>query len=115
MGILSLSSKERRRLEILSQVRDGKVSVVQAALVLGISERQAWRLKRRYVDGGDAGLAHRLRGRASNRKTDQAARAAILKLYRAKYAGFGPTLACEYLAAEDQQVISADALGRWLR
>lgn len=82
--------------------------------MLGISERQAWRLKRRYASGGDAGLAHKLRGRASNRKTDDAARAAILKLYRAKYAGFGPTLACEYLSAEDGRVVSPDALGRWL-
>jgi transposase InsO family protein len=114
MGTLSLSQKERRRLEVLSRVRDGGMSVAQAARVLAISERQAWRLKRRYAAAGDAGLAHKLRGRASNRKTDDAARAAILKLYRAKYAGFGPTLACEYLAAEDARVVSADTLGRWL-
>lgn len=89
--------------------------MAEAARLLGVSERQAWRLKRRYAACGDAGLAHGLRGRASNRKTDDAARAAILKLYRAKYAGFGPTLACEYLAAEDGRVVSPDALGRWLR
>jgi transposase len=115
MGTLSLSSKERRRLEVLSKVRDGEVSVAEAARALGVSERQAWRLKRRYASDGDAGLAHKLRGRASDRKTDEASRAAILKLYREKYAGFGPTLACEYLASEDGRVVSADALGRWLR
>jgi len=109
-----LSQKERRRLEVLSRVRDEGMSVAEAARRLGVSERQAWRLKRRYAKGGDAGLAHGLRGRASNRKTADATRAAILKLYRAKYAGFGPTLACEYLAAEDGRVVSADALGRWL-
>ena len=109
-----LSLKERRRLEVLSGVRDGKVSVAEAARRLGVSERQAWRLKRRYALSGDAGLMHRLRGRASNRKTDDAARSAILGLYRAKYAGFGPTLACEYLAAEDGHEVSPDALGRWL-
>jgi len=81
----------------------------------GVSERQAWRLKRRYAAGGDAGLVHRLRGRASNRRTDGATRAAVLKLYRAKYPGFGPTLACEYLAADDRVSVSADTLGRWLR
>jgi transposase len=115
MGTLSLSSKERRRLEVLSRVRDGEVSVAEAARLLEISQRQAWRLKRRYASRGDAGLAHGLRGRASNRKIDDGTRTAILKLYRARYAGFGPTLACEYLAAEDGRVVSPDALGRWLR
>jgi transposase len=93
MGTLLLSQKERRRREILSRVQDGELSVAEASGMLGISERQGWRLKRRHFKGGDAGLAHGLRGRASNRKTDAATRAAILKLYRAKYAGFGPTLA----------------------
>lgn len=110
-----MSVKERRRLEVLSQVQDGELSVAEAARLLEISERQAWRLKRRYATAGDAGLAHGLRGRASNRTTDAAARAAVLKLYREKYAGFGPTLACEYLAAEDGRVLSPDTLGRWLR
>ena len=110
-----LSPKERRRLEVLSRVRDGDLSVAQAAELLGVSERQAWRLNRRYTSGGDAGLAHGLRGRASNHKTDEAARLAVLKIYRAKYAGFGPTLACEYLAQEDGWELSADTLGRWLR
>ena len=115
MGNLTLSVKERRRLDVLGRVRDGLVSVAAAAEQLGVSERQAWRLKRRYAAGGDAGLVHRLRGRASNRKTDAGVRAAVLKLYRAKYPGFGPTLACEYLAADDGRAVSADTLGRWLR
>lgn len=114
MGNLTLSVKERRRLDVLGRVRDGLLSVAAAAELLGVSERQAWRLKRRFAAGGDAGLVHRLRGRASNRKTDDATRAAVLKLYRARYAGFGPTLACEYLA-KDGHDVSADTLGRWLR
>ena len=115
MGILLLSDKERVRLGIMSQVCEGVVSVAEAARVLGVSERQCWRLKVRYAKDGDAGLVHGLRGRASNRKTSVASRSAILKVYREKYAGFGPTLACEYLAAEDGHVVSADALSRWLR
>ncbi len=115
MGSLSLNQNERRRLEMLKRVVEGTLSVAEGARLIGVSERQAWRLKRRYAARGDAGLAHGLRGRASNRKTSDAKKASILKLYRSKYAGFGPTLACEYLAAEDGQGVSADALGRWLR
>ena len=110
-----MSVVERRRLEVFSRVRDGGFSVVEAARLLGISERQAWRLKARYAREGDVGLVHRLRGQPSNRKTDDAVRSAVLKLYRAKYAGWGPTLACEYLTKEDGQVVGRDTLLRWLR
>jgi len=48
-----MSAKERRRVEVMSRVRDGQVSVAVAAGLLGMSERQAWRLKRRYAAGGD--------------------------------------------------------------
>ena len=109
-----MSVKERRRVEILSRVRDGVLSLRLAAEQMGVSERQAWRLKHRYAKDQDAGLVHGLRGRVSNNRSAAAKRSAILKLYREKYAGFGPTLACEYLAKDGQEV-SHDALGRWLR
>jgi len=111
-----MSAKERRRVEVMSRVRDGQVSVAVAAGLLGVSERQAWRLKQRYATGGDGGLVHTLRGRASNNKTAGAARSAVLKAYRLKYAGFGPTLACEYLLKDGgHAAVSHDTLGRWLR
>src|SRR4051794_11450499 len=95
---LSMSRKERSRLEVLSRVKGGEITLARAAGLLGVSERQAGRVYRRYRDEGDAGLVHRLRGKPSNRKTDGAARQAVLKLYREKYHDFGPTLAAEKLA-----------------
>src|SRR5690349_3028713 len=115
MGELRMSAKERRRLEVLGRARDGLLSVRAAAEQLGVSERQAWRLKRRLAAEGDAGLVHRARGRAPNNKTGGATRAAVLAAYRAKYAGFGPTLAAEYLARDDGLAVAHDTLGRWLR
>src|SRR5918997_1224048 len=105
MGALTMSVTERRRLGVFGRVRDGELSVAGAAALLGVSERQAWRLKARYARDGDGGLVHRLRGRASNRKTADAVRSAVLKLYRAKYCGWGPTLACEYLATGDGRAV----------
>jgi hypothetical protein len=37
-----------------------------------------------------------------------------MKLYRAKYADFGPTLACEKLAEEDKIVVAVRTLREWL-
>ena len=109
-----MTRKERSRLEVLSRVRDGQLKLPEAARLMGVSYRQAKRIKADYLRHGDAGLVHGLRGRAGNRKTDESARAAVLGAYRAKYAGFGPTLACEYLA-KDGLVVSHDTLWRWLR
>ncbi len=110
-----MSDGERRRVETFGRVRDGQMSVAAAAIALGVSERQAWRLKARYVAGGDGELVHGLRGKPSNRKADASSRSAVLKPCREKYAGWGPTLACEYLAREDDWEVSHDTLGRWLR
>jgi hypothetical protein len=70
MGALAMSVKERRRLEVFGRVGEGAISVAKAAELLGLSERQAWRVKARYRGGRDAGLVHRLRGRPSNRRAD---------------------------------------------
>ena len=113
-----MSGKERRRLEVFARVRDGVLTLSEAADLLGMGYRQARRLRQRYMRDGDEGLVHKLRGRRSNRKTADATRLAVLKLYREKYAGFGPTLACEYLAKEKSVVpkaVSHDTLLRWLR
>src|SRR5687767_13696281 len=115
MGTLAMNRKERARVAAFARVRDGGLTVAAAARELGLSPRQARRAWKRYVAAGDAGLVHRLRGRTSNHAGDADGRAAALRLYRARYAGFGPTLAAEYLARDDGLAVTHDTLGRWLR
>ena len=69
-----MSVKERRRLTVLSQVKDGRLSLTAAAELLELSERQAWRVWARYRREGDAGLVHGLRGRPGNRGCDASLR-----------------------------------------
>ena len=95
-----MSGKERIRLEALSRVRRGELSVVAAAELMGLSVRQARRVWKRFGAAGDAGLVHGLRGRASNHRLSQPTRDRIVKRHQERYADFGPTLACEKLAAE---------------
>ena len=104
MERLEMSHKERRRLEVLNRVKRGTLSLVKAAELLQLSYRQAKRVYRRYRRQGDRGLVHRLRGRRSNRRADEAERRKILQRYRDKYADFGPTLASEYLAKDGMKV-----------
>lgn len=91
------------------------MSLSQGASKLGISYRQMRRVRRRHAEGGDGGLVHRSRGKASNRKTDPAVRQRVLTLCRERYGGFGPTLIGEYLMTLDEPVaLSHDTVRRWL-
>jgi len=60
-----MSAKERVRLEALGRVNRQELTVVESADLMGLSVRQARRVWKRYQEEGDAGLLHRLRGRAS--------------------------------------------------
>jgi transposase len=65
--ILTMSTKERKRLKVLSEHEGGKLTVVESAEILGISERQTYRIISRYKKSGDSGVIHLLRGSKSNR------------------------------------------------
>ena len=114
MEALTMSKRERRRLELFSRVRDGELTLVKASELLQLSYRQAKRSYGRYRSEGDRGVVHRLRGRASNRGVDPGKKARIWGLYREKYADFGPTLSCEYLAKEDELNVGVETLRQWL-
>src|SRR2546426_9225686 len=62
-----MSSRELRRVEVLSRVKSKELKLVDAAALLEVSYRQAKRLWRRYRCAGAAGLKHRNVGRASAR------------------------------------------------
>jgi hypothetical protein len=57
---------ERDRLEVFGRVKRGEPKVAAAAGLLGLSVRQGRRVWERFKGSGAAGLAHGLRGRASN-------------------------------------------------
>lgn len=108
-----MSGKERRRLELFHQVKERKLSVSQAGRMLGLSERQARRIWKRYVEQGDAGLLHGLRGRAGNAGKAEL-RVEALALYREKYQGFGAAHAAE-LMGEEEIKVPRQTLWRWLK
>jgi transposase len=114
MEIISMSRKERRRLEAFCRVKMGGLSLVAASEMLGLSYRQTKRAWARYKEQGDAGLVHRLRGRASNRRSLEQTKQVTLTLYSERYADYGPTLAAECLAKDDGITVAVTTLRRWL-
>ncbi len=114
MGKLRLSRKERLRLEILSKVRKGGISLAKATELLGVSYRQVLRIWQRFGAEGSLGLKHGLRDRPSNRQIEPGRRERVLELYQANYGDFGPTLALEYLRKVDGEDLSKETLRGWL-
>jgi transposase len=109
METLTMSREERNRMTIMAGVKGKELTQVQAAELMGLGYRQVKRIWRRYQAEGDAGLIHRLRGRAGLRRKVPAVRAQVL----ARYADFGPTLLAEELAKEGLEV-DHDTVRRWL-
>lgn len=109
-----MNEKERARLVVLSRVSEEKLTVAKAAGLMAVSERQAWRVYKRFTAKGAAGLVHGLRGKPSNRSSKKEVRERALLLYQASYAGFGPTLASEKLAEDQGLEVDHETLRRWL-
>ena len=93
-----MSQKEANRAQILELLKEHKISQQEASKRMGITTRQVRRLTKRYQASGLAGLASKKRGRASNRRLDEAVRSTAIELIGTHYRDFGPMLAHEKLA-----------------
>ena len=114
MGWVTMSEREIRRVEVLTEVTKGTLTASSAALVLDMSERQVWRLLRRYRDGGGGAILHRGRGRPSNRRLGNGVRELALELIRTRYRDFGPTLVAETLREKHDIQVSRETLRHWM-
>ena len=63
-----MSVKELRRVSVIRQTMEKKLTQVKAGTLLGLTTRHIRRLIARVEQAGDQGLAHRGRGKPSNRR-----------------------------------------------
>jgi hypothetical protein len=114
--MLTLSQRDRDRLAVLSQVRDGLVSAARGAELVGLSLRQFRRLRRRYETEGDGAVIHGLRGRRSNRAAAAERRARVLaRAQEPVFCDFGPTLLAEHLSRDPELgAQNPHTLRRWM-
>lgn len=116
--VLTMSQKERERLSVLSRLIKREVTCIEAAESLGITKRQIYRIRDRYVRDGDEGLVHRLRGSTSNFGCGYALRKRLLDLYRERYSDYGPKLFAEMIldhhASSFKRIPDHETIRRWL-
>ena len=114
MGLIAMSERDLQRIEVLSKVIAGRMTLVSAARVLELSTRQVRRLLERISTGGAASIRHKAIGRPSNNRINDGVRDYAVTLVRERYADFGPTLAAEKLAERDGLTVSRETLRQWM-
>jgi len=109
-----MSEPEVERLVVVRRVLDKELTQALGAQQLGLSVRQLRRLCTAVREQGQGALISKRRGQASNRRTPEERRRAIMELVHQHYPDFGPQLASEYLQSQHQQRISAETLRGWM-
>jgi transposase len=82
-----LTMKDQQRIEAMQALMDSRLSVAQAAQVLGLGERQVRRVRASAGEDGLAGLLHGNRGREPANKSGDRLWQRVLKLAREQYQG----------------------------
>ena len=108
MTVRLMSDGELKRLEVLRDLDQKRLTSEAAAQLLGLERRQVFRLLKAYRAEGAAGLVSKRRGRPSNRRQPAALRATALAIIRERYWDFSPTLAAEKLSQQHGIVVSRE-------
>ncbi len=113
--MITLTMKDEKRLDIIQRVYRSELTVGQAALVMGLSERQCYRVKARVGKAGAKGVVHGNRGRPCKRKIKDKTVRRILELARGKYQGFNDHHLTEKLKEQESIELSREKVRRILR
>ena len=111
---LTLSAKEQSRLQILNGVLERYWSMREAAPLLGVSERQGWRLLVAYRKEGARGLVHKNRGRVPPNATPETIQQQVVALTQERYEGINHTQLTELLAEREGLMLSRPTVRRIL-
>ena len=111
----TLTMKDEKRIKIIERVFQGELTVIQAALVMGVSERQCYRVKARVKKSGAKGVVHGNRGRPSKRKIKEQTVKRIIELAQGKYKDFNDHHLTDKLESEEKIELSREKVRRILR
>jgi len=114
-GQLLMGQTDRDRLVALKKAEKRLITQREAAAELRLSVRQVQRLLDGLKEQGDKAVVHGLRGKPSSRRIDESIEQEAVKILSAPvYAGFGPTLAAEYLANRHGIEVSKETVRQWM-
>jgi transposase len=112
---ITMTEKDQQRAHVLTCWIAGELTTPEAIVLLGLSERQAWRLKRRYLAEGPAALVHGNRGRASSHRIAEDVRERVVELAGGRYDGANDCHLTELLAEHEDIALSRSSVRRFRR
>ena len=107
-----MSSKELSRAGIIRNLIDQRVNETEGAKQLGLSTRQARRIKKRAACEEMEEITHRSQGRISNRRIDPRIIKQTKHYSESEYCDFQPTFAIEKLAEVHRLKLSKKKVGQ---
>ena len=109
-----MDEKAQQRIAVMHEVAQGAVAAGDAAVLLGVTERQVWRLLAAYRRAGAAGLRHGNAGRQPAHALTPATRERVLALARTRYQGCNHQQLSELLAEREGIALSRSSVRRIL-
>lgn len=104
--------KEIKRLHLVQQIVEQKMTARHAAEMLGLSLRQVRRLVAKYRVQGAPGIIHGNRGKRPNNQTEEEVRNKILKLAKEQYQDYNDCHLTEELAENHELNLSRSTVRR---
>jgi hypothetical protein len=99
---ITMTEDDQQRGQVLTRWIARAISTAEAVRLLELSERQAWRLRARFLREGPAAIVHGNRGRPSPRRVPEATRARVVALASTVYDGANDSHLTELLAERDE-------------
>ncbi len=111
--IIMMSMKELKRVPVIHNIINKRITQQEAANILGLCRRQIIRLVKQVKEKGEIALIHKSRGMPSNRAAPSDIKDRVLTLCKTRYKDFNPTFAAEKLFEIDKIKTHPDTLRRW--
>lgn len=110
-----MSEKQWKRVDAVRRIKEAALTVVQAAVLVGVSKRQMQRICRSVAKRGRNGVLHGNAGRSPGHKLAAKVRLRIVRLMRTTYAGFNDQHFTEKLNEVEKIRVSRATVQRLLR
>jgi transposase len=107
-----LSQRQLQRWHLIKMVEVGKITLREAGEKIGVSYRQAKRIRRAIKKKGMRGLIHGNTGRPSLRRLSEMLRQKVLQLSREIYPDFNDTHFTEKLREQEGMIFSREMVRR---
>lgn len=107
---MEISEQDIGRHHLLRMVLDGRISLTEASGKMGVSYRQAKRLRKSFENNGMVGLFHGNRGRTPPNKIRDDLRSKVLALSEERYCQFNDSHFTEMLAEREGICLSRETV-----